>query len=157
MLRSASGRSVAPLNETPANKPLARDQAEHFGRHRRIGFRIRRTSHRARRNGRIGAKLNFVFSQSDHTVPIHHQQDQIRIGPADLETEAAAFHPNGRRSAPAFTVFMPALRESTPVLSADYEGGLLHAGNNHYALGLCQQILRYALIGRSHDLRKYPG
>src|ERR1035438_5307971 len=56
---------------------------------------------------------------------VHDQHDDIRVGPADLETEAAAFHPNGSGCTPTCMI-LTANRISAAPFRADAKRRLLH-------------------------------
>ena len=65
----------------------------------------------------------------------------------NLESHAAAFHADRRRSTPTGSVGFAAFRESAAEFAAHYKGGFLHARNDDDALGFRQQVLRNSLSG----------
>src|ERR1035438_9498831 len=91
-----------------------------------------------------------------HAALVHDQHDDTGWAPADLETEAAAFHPNGCGRTPTCMI-LTANRISAAPFRADAKRRLLHPRHDDDAVCLLQQILRDSLIRNGHDLVENAG
>jgi hypothetical protein len=71
-------------------------------------------------------------------MPVHHDEYEIRLTRTDLETDASAFHADGRWRGPAFAVLCSARELTLAVLGADDEPGPFQIGHDSDALRLLQ-------------------
>jgi len=92
-----------------------------------------------------------------HPAVVHDQQDDVRLGSTNLEPDAAPFDTHGGRSAPARSTVLAAYRETASILCAENESSLLHAGDDHYAVGLVEEILGDAFVVSMHHFGQRVG
>jgi hypothetical protein len=105
---------------------------------------------RAPRYGRFPAEREFVGKKMAHAAVIHHQQNDIGIGSANLEPNASTFHLHRGGSRPADAIRFAADAESTAILLTDDEPDLLHPRYDDNAFGPFEQVMRNSVIGGVH-------
>src|ERR1019366_1489608 len=105
--------------------------------------------------GEIGANGEFVGHKTLHAALGHDHEDDIGGVGAELHAEAAARKTNWGRGAP--TAGSAATREAAPILTAEEEGGLLHAWHNNEALRVFEEFARDSAVGCRHDVTKSGG
>src|SRR6185437_11933486 len=114
------------------------------------------TPHRSGRGRTFTAKLELAGQQVLQTLVVHHQHDQVHAFGADLKSPTASTHGDECRGAPA--VCGAATGDAAAVLTAENETGLDQVRDHDNAFGIVEDFLRYALVGRVHDLfENIPG
>ena len=125
-----------------------------IGKNLRIHFHIcrstRGTAHGPGRSAAFAADFELVTQQTPDRIIIHEEQDVIRRGGADLQSDAAATQVEKRRRAPA-AGHAPA-NHAAAAAAADNESRLEDAGENGHSLGAIEQVARDGFLARAHDL-----
>src|SRR5580704_15288065 len=93
--------------------------------------RFRRTANGTSHGADIGADGEFVLHQLIHSPFVHHNKHDIGLTGSNLQTNAAAFDSNRRRSAPS-SVRFAADHDAFSILGADHKSRALQVGNNSY-------------------------
>src|SRR4029078_7019554 len=99
-------------------------------------------ANRTCRNGRISPESEFAGHKLFGSPLIQYQHHAIGLRPADLKSEASAFHPDRRGSGPA-CLLLTACEVAAAKIGSYDERSFLHAGHDYYTLGLLQEVLRY--------------
>src|SRR5215471_20259445 len=104
-----------------------------------------RTTDGSRGERRVRSERDFVLKQLVEAASIHHQQHQISLLAADLQTYAAFRELHEYRIAPGLA--RPATHHSRSVFAADNERSLLHRWEHDDTFGALPEVFRNALVG----------
>src|SRR6516164_1235291 len=94
---------------------------------------------------RVRTERDFVFKQLVEAAPIHHQQHQISLLAADLQTHAAFRELHEYRIAPGLAP--PATHHSRSIFAADNERSLLDRWEDDDTFGALPELFRNGLVG----------
>ena len=123
--------------------------------HLRVRLSGRRASHRARGDGAFRAQRELARKQFVRATLVHYQHDQVRLGSADLEADAAALNANRARRRPSLAALVPAGQVAFSILAAKYESRGLESRHNHDAVCVIEHLIGNALIRRCHNFREH--